>query len=506
MKLAARHQALSRRSFVGLIGSVVSACGGVVRTNSWADRPFTVAGASRAIRRGELSAESLAQEVIDRVTGYPSLGAFVHFDAERLLAQARAADAALRRRDAPVGPLHGVPIALKDNIDTAALPTTGATPALAQHRPTQDAVVAQRLFSAGALLAGKTNMDELAGGGTTSNPLFGRTANPYAYAHIPGGSSGGSGAAVAARIVPAALGTDTAGSVRIPSAYCGIVGFRPSTGRVPVTGVIPFALTRDTVGPMATTVEDIRLLDAVLAGEEPPQATRGSLQDLRLGLPAEPYHRNLSPSVERIFFETVKLLEGHGVSFVQQDIPRLTEMNDAMTLLKTGIELHRDIGAYLEQSGLRLSVADVIDAIAEPFVREFFSLFRAPSAAMWAEYDTLMRDVLPSMRATYADYLREHRLEGVFYPTIPVTAGIHVPGTADVIVDGARLEGGVWLNIQNVSPTTLWACGGVALPAGLSRDGLPVSVSIDGRPNEDQRLLAVAQAVEAVLPKLPPPA
>jgi indoleacetamide hydrolase len=204
-----------------------------------------VADAAAAIRSGALSAQALAEALLKRCAAAAPLNAFISLEPERVRAAARAADD-LQRRGNKLGPLHGVPLALKDNFDTADYATTAGTPALAAHRPRRDATVVARLRAAGALVLGKANMQELAFGPTSNNAAFGPVHNPYDRARIPGGSSGGTGAAVAARLAPAGLGTDTGGSVRVPASLCGIVSLRPSMLRWPQAGIVPISHTRAT--------------------------------------------------------------------------------------------------------------------------------------------------------------------------------------------------------------------------------------------------------------------
>src|SRR5262249_37847638 len=171
-----------------------------------------------------------------------------------------------RARGEQGGALDGVPLIIKDNIDTADYPTTAGTPALARHRPKQNAAVVTRLIDAGALVLGKANVQELAFGPTSTNAAFGPVHNPYDATRIPGGSSGGTGAAVAARLAPAGLGTDTGGSIRVPASLCGVVGFRPSMLRWPQAGIVPISHTRDTAAPLARSVADCALLDGAVTG------------------------------------------------------------------------------------------------------------------------------------------------------------------------------------------------------------------------------------------------
>src|SRR5215831_9890065 len=222
-----------------------------------------VSGAAEAIRNGALTAEALAEALLRRCAAAAPLNAFISLEPDRVRVAARGADQQRQRGDR-LGPLHGVPLALKDNIDTADYPTAG-TPGLAAHRPKRNAPIVQRLLDAGALILGKANLQELAYGPTSNNAAFGPVHNPYDPTRIPGGSSGGTAAAVAARLAPAGLGTDTAGSVRVPGSLCGVTSFRPSTLRWPQAGIVPISHTRDTAAPMARSVADCVLLDGVVA-------------------------------------------------------------------------------------------------------------------------------------------------------------------------------------------------------------------------------------------------
>ncbi|MET0984873.1 MAG: amidase family protein, partial [Steroidobacteraceae bacterium] len=203
---------------------------------------LTASQAANLLRSGELTAVEYAEALIEQAEKIASLNAFISFDADAVRTQARAADDR-RRAGERLGPLHGIPLAIKDNIDTADLPTTAGTPGLRHHRPRNNALVVQRLLDAGAILFGKNNLHELAYGVTTNNRAFGASRNPYDLQRVPGGSSGGTAAAVCARVVPAGIGTDTGASIRLPMAFCGGVGFRPSVGRWPQQGLIPASNT-----------------------------------------------------------------------------------------------------------------------------------------------------------------------------------------------------------------------------------------------------------------------
>ncbi len=465
--------------------------------------PFTVSDLAVAIRKGGLTAMDVAGAVIDRVNAAGVLEAFITFEAGGLREAAASADRARKRGD-DLGPLHGVPIALKDNIEVAGFPSTGGTPALRNFRPQRNAPVAQRLLDAGALVAGKVNMAELAGGGSTNNPTFGRTRNPYNIEHIPGGSSGGSAAAVAARLVPAALGTDTAGSIRMPAAYCGIAGFRPTQNRIPIEGIAPLALSRDTCGPLATTVADVALLDGILANNPAP-VEPGSLRGGRLGLPKAVFQDNLLPSVAKRFDEVVNILAREGVTFVSEDIPDLATMTEQTTLITIGGAFRADMTGYLKDRNTGVSFDSLAEQIADPFVRNWLEPYLAPTDEILSAYADAMANVMPKLRQTYVSYLSGNRLDGILFPTAPVTAGIEVNTDGDMIIEGTLIADSIWLNIQNTGPATLWGGPGLSIPAGLSGEGLPIGIELDGPIGGDKNVLALGLSIESVMPPTPAP-
>ena len=206
-----------------------------------------VAEAAKAIRTGDIKAEALADALLARAAAQKDLNAFITLEPDKVRAAAREADQH-RASGASIGPLHGVPLALKDNLDTADYPTAGGTPGLTGNRPKRNAVIVQALLDAGAIALGKCNLHELAYGITNNNAAFGPARNPYAPDRIPGASSGGTGVAVAARLAPGGIGSDTGGSVRIPAALCGLTGLRPTTGRWSQAGIVPISHTRVTAG------------------------------------------------------------------------------------------------------------------------------------------------------------------------------------------------------------------------------------------------------------------
>jgi mandelamide amidase len=497
----------ARRSWLGaaaraaLLAALAPAARAAVRS---ADIEFLLDGSARALRdalrRGDVSALEVAQRTAERIAASRPLNAVVEFDADGFLDEARR----LARRRARGAPLFGVPIALKDNIDAAPYRTTGGTPALREHRPTRDAELVRRLREAGALIAGKTNMDELAAWGTTHNGVYGRTANPYAPARHCGGSSGGSAVAVAARVVPAAIGTDTAGSIRNPAAYCGVVGFRPTHDRVPVAGVLPLARRRDSIGPLARHVEDVVLLDQVLSGDATPMPAIDP-ETLRLGVPRVPFQRDLAPDVARVFSDSLARMRVRGVTLVEAEIDGLDGLVDELSLVTIGGAVRADLAAYLRASGATVTVDEVFEKLWHPAVRGWLAEYFAPAPAVISAYSRAWSETFPRLQARVAAYFSEHRLAAIVFPSVPITAAIEIPQTPDLVIDGTRVANGVWRNVQNTTPASAWDGPAITLPAGTDRNGLPIGLELDGPLHGDRALLGVALAIEAMLVPLAPP-
>jgi len=258
---------LSRRSFLAM---TTMGAAGIVLNRAFA-QPSNLASlslkeASELLRRKATSPVELTQACLKRISTYnPSLNAFITVTADQAMESARAMEVE-QRRGRWRGPLHGIPLALKDNIDTAGIRTTAASELFKERVPSADAEVVRRLKNAGAILLGKTNLHEFAYGGSSSVSYFGPVHNPWAFDRVSGGSSGGSAAGTVSELCFGSLGTDTAGSIRIPASYCGVVGFKPSYGRVSNRGVVPLSYTLDHVGPLCRSVEDTAIMLSVIAG------------------------------------------------------------------------------------------------------------------------------------------------------------------------------------------------------------------------------------------------
>jgi mandelamide amidase len=456
---------------------------------------------AQAIRAGDLTSEALADALLARCAAASSLNAFIALEPERVRAAARRADEH-RRRGGALGPLHGVPLAIKDNFDTADYPTTAGTPALATHRPARNAVVLQRLLDAGALLLGKANLQELAYGPTTNNAAFGAAHNPYDPTRIPGGSSGGSACAVAARLAPAALGTDTAGSVRVPASLCGIVGFRPTTSRWPQQGIVPISHTRDTASPMTRTVADCALLDGVVTGGPTDIAPVG-LAGLRLGVPRGFFWDGLDTEVGNILEAVLLRLRQAGVVLVEGDVADVQALDAAAGFPIALYEVVADLNRYLADHATGLDFAAVAARVATPMVKTMLGDLTGAGAVSEATYREALGTHRPALQETYRRYFHERGVAAMVFPTTPLPAAT-IGEDDTVLLNGVPVPTfGTF--IRNLTPGSAAGLPGLSLPAGLTRAGLPVGLAIDGAEHGDQQILAIGAAIEAVLPRLPAP-
>jgi indoleacetamide hydrolase len=459
---------------------------------------LSLVDAAALFARGELRAERYVGALYAAAARHANLNATLALREDAALREAARADASAR---SGAGPLAGVPFLVKANIETADLPANAGTPGLVDLRPVRNAPAVQRLVDAGAIVLGTTNMDELALHVTGNNAAYGPIRNPRALDRIAGGSSGGNGAALAAGLAPLALGTDTGGSVRIPAALTGTVGFRPSFGRYPAEGVVPISTTLDTIGVMTRTVADAARVDAVLAGAEidgarPAAAGRAEPRApvARLGVPRAWFQDVLDPAVARAFEAALERLAAAGVELVRADLPEpASSMMDAYAIAGT-FECVPALSAYLWARSAAVDVADLAALAATPAVKESLERMLGADEIPPAIHRGAMR-WRRSLREQFTRYLESHRVEAIVYPCTPVAA---TPlGEDEVVRLGGRDVPLLPLFLHNTvfSPVI----GGPALTMPMlpaTEGGLPVGLEIAAGPGADRALLALGAALE----------
>ncbi|MFT4081487.1 MAG: amidase family protein [Nocardioides sp.] len=395
------------------------------------------------------------------------------------------------------GPLQGVPVAVKDNIDTRDFATTGGTRALEFSRPHRDHPAVARLRSVGAGVIGKTNLHELALGITSNNAAYGPVRNPHDLSRSAGGSSGGSAAAVAAGIVPIALGTDTGGSMRIPAAHCGVVGFRPTTGRWGLGGVVPISHTRDTVGVFATSVHDVDVVDRLVTrrGFDGPEARTM----IRLGVPRQGFFDDLDPAVKRGIGQALDLLDAAGCELLEVEVRGAHELDERCGFPIVFYELVRDLSAYLASlpgPECNLSFNEVLRHVASPDVHAAMQHAVADPVpeSLYVEA-CATRDILRQSYASALGVDTRHQLDALVFPTTPLLAPLL--GDDDTTPHNGRDVPVFTTSMRNTGPGSTAGMPSVSVPVP-SEGSLPIGLCVEGWSGDDLSVLRVAARVEEV--------
>ena len=525
--------AVSAAAMLG--GAGLTACGGndnLTPLSESAQLELTATQVLAAYKAGTLTATAYVTHLINRAKSLHDLNAMISINEAGALAAAKQVDAD-RAAGKTLGVLAGLPLVVKDNINTKGMRTTGGTSSLRNFTPQTNAPSLQKLLDAGAIILGKSNLHEWAFGITNTNFTLGidpitkeanrPCKNPYDTTRIPGGSSGGTAVAIAARFAPAGLGTDTGGSTRVPASFCGIAGFRPSVGdgagkgrRYPDTAndALPISTTRDTVGPMGRTVADVALLDAVITGGAVPTAK--ALAGLKVGIPAA-FWTDLDDGVKTVADAAKKKLADAGVVFVDADLAGIMALNDAISF---PIALHEPIAAiptYLSANNAPVNtVAQVQAGLASPdVVGAFGAIAGDVFAAAYAAAMVPTTGGRAQLQKLYKDYFSAQGVACVLFPTILLAApkidaatgssSGKLPYTvAGVAKQTARNTFGTC--IFHTDPCTNAGIPSLSIPAGLTASGLPVGMEIDGPLGSDANLLAIGMAMEVVWGSVKAPA
>lgn len=448
---------------------------------------LSVDEAASLLRRKELSPVDLVNASLARIERWnPELHAFLTVLAEPARRRAKLAEKEILH-GSDRGPLHGIPISLKDNYYTRGIRTTAGSKILSDFVPETDSHVAARLARAGAILLGKTNLHEFAYGITGENPHFGSSRNPWATDRITGGSSGGSAVAVATGMGFASMGTDTGGSIRIPSALCGIVGLKPTFGLVDLSGVVPLAISFDHAGPIARSVTDVCIVLESVAGKYPRGAARPDHRKLReslparfrLGWPKDFFFDRLDDEVRRLVEATAKVFQQLGAEIQEVSLPRLGNSVDQATSAVVAEASH-----YHESQGYFPSRA----AEYGEDVRGHLEWGHKLLAVDYLCALRAKRDVAEDFAAAF-----EH-VDAVIAPTSPITAPLI--GESEVHVAGQR-ETAVRAELLRLTrPANITGHPAISIPCGFTPQGLPVGLQLIGPPWSEGRLLAVALAYE----------
>lgn len=472
---------------------------------------LTTSQAVSQIKSGNLKSVELTQALINQAKKHQNLNIFISLDEEGALKKASELDEIYAAGNAQ-GALFGVPVVLKDNIHAAGLRNTAGTPALSSFIPSENAPTTQALVDAGAIVLGKVNMHELAFGITSDNAEYGAVGNPYKPAYTAGGSSGGSAAALAAGMAVAALGTDTGGSVRIPAALNGVYSLRPTMGRYAQEGVTPISHTRDTVGPLARSVEDLIILDSVITGENELVPSK-ALNTLRIGVPRSYYYENLDPEMAAAAEGVIQTLRDAGASLVEVDMLGVAELNEKVGFPVVLYEAVEGLTRYLDIYNTGVTFSELAAMTASPDVSGLFSTLTtvdenkdgvADGLIPESVYQDAIRTYRPALQALFQSYYDDHQLDAMLIPTTPLPSR-----KTEGLLTGVELNGEIvntfGTYIRNTDPDSNAGLPGVAFPVALNSEGLPMGMQLGGPAHSDRALLAIAMSVTAALPMLPAP-
>ncbi len=475
------------------------------------DLPIDAHSIRDAVARRTVSAVEVCRAALDRIaTGNPPLNAFRAIAHERALARAAELDARREGADVPDLPLLGVPVALKDNMCTRGVTTTASSRILEDYIPPYDATVVERLEAAGAVIVGKTNCDEFAMGSSTENSAYGPTHNPWALDRTPGGSSGGSAAAVAAGLVPLALGSDTGGSIRQPAALCGVVGFKPSYGRVSRYGLMAFASSLDQIGPLAASVTDAALMLGVIAGHDPCDSTSspaavpdfaaavagdGDLRGTRIGVPRHLFREGVDREVMQAYDAAIEVTRDRGaeiVDVVLEHSPEAIPVYYVIATAEASANLARYDGVrYGYRADDATTVGDMYDrSRGRGFGREVKRRIMLGTYVLSAGYyDAYYRKAQQVRTLIRRDYDRA-------FTTVDVIAMPTSPTAAFAL--GERTEDPVQMYLSDVFTVGANLAGlpAISIPCGFTQARLPIGLQFTGRFMEDATVLRVAHGYE----------
>jgi len=445
------------------------------------NRGRSIAQLSVLIQSGNLDPLALAEETLDAIRGYRDQSVFISLTRERALAEANAASARIRDGRS-LGMLDGIPIAWKDLFDLEGLTTTAGSKLLKREAPAQaDGVVVARLAGAGMISVGRTNMSEFAFSGLGINPHYGTPENPCSrdVARLPGGSSSGAGVAVAAGLVPVAMGTDTGGSIRIPAAFNGVVGYKATRGRYPMEGIFPLSQSLDSLGPLCRTVRDAVWVDAAMRGMSQPSVARGTLTGLKLVIPETVFFDEAEEGVVSAFEAAVARLSAKGAIIRRAGFPLFSEL----------FALMASHGPLVTAEAFALHRARILGPDAMEMDRRVVARTRLGEKTSLSAYIEIL-DARRQMIAALAKEVGPD--EFLLSPTLPHVA----PPIAPLLEDDDAFVRTNAKTLRNTLIGNFFDWCGVSIPCGTGEAGMPVGLLVSGLPGHDERLLSAALAAE----------
>jgi len=495
---------ISRRAFVlGTTATVAMSAAGAKNHGASDLGSLSAVEAVAQMSQGALTSERYAQALLAKCHSAEALNAFISLEPAKVLEAARARDLE-RHAGAKLGPLFGLPIPVKDSVNTRDYPTTGGTPALRHFHPAEDAPVVAALRSGGAIILGKTNLHELSYGWTSNNLAYGAVHNPYDLARIPGGSSGGTAAAIAAHLAPLGVAEDTEGSIRVPAAFCGIAGFRPTTGRYSTQGCVPISPLFDQVGPHARSVADLVLFDSVAADDWRTLAAL-PLKGVRLGVVRDYWFTELDPEVLRLTELALARLKEAGAEIVETQLPGLASLIDLTTDNVQNHDVRIALARYLKDYGAGVDLETLV-AQASPDIQRVFRRYVLPGGADFVAepaYVAARDRHLPALRRLFREYFARTRVSAIAFPATLVPAP-RIGEDTTLMVNGRALPFETAV-ARNIAPGSTAGLPGLVVPAGLTSGGLPVALEFDAPPGADRALLALGLAVERALGSITAP-
>lgn len=498
----AKITALRRREFLKM-AAATALVGGGARTSYGANvlADLSASAAVEAMRQGDIKSEHYAEALLSRAKEVERLNVFRTLKPDMVLEAAKAADK-VRASGNALGVLHGLPIPVKDSINTKMLPTSNGTLSLRDFKPKDNASVLNSLLAQGAIIMGKTNLAELSASWTSNNSTFGAVHNPYDPSRVPGGSSGGSAVAVAARVAPLAVGEDTLGSIRVPASCCGIIGLRPSYGRYPDDGIMPLTISGfDQVGPLARSVADIALFDAAVTGDARPLAAM-PLKGVRIGTSSGFLSSGASSEVQRANEETLRKLREAGATIVDVEIPEIVKSSFDISFTIFSYEMEEAVGNFLKEQDTGLTFQQML-AQTSPAVQGLIkTMVLPPNRPPNNAYEAMIANRKQLKEAIGASFA-ENGISVLAFPTILVPPP-KIGEEVEVEVDGKKVPLYPVMG-RNISLGSCASMASLVLPASLTTGGLPIGMEFAALTGRDRELLSLGLSLEKALGPLPAP-